>query len=479
MRSQVVRSGPGRVADEEPDPAGRGLGDGPGDGPCAGPGRAWRAGHRGGREWRARGRAGRGLFPGRIAGRGHGHPVQGHARGGTAVDDGGPDTGLLHQRADERERVAGLLRRIRLPGIERRGRRDDLVVGHPLEADPDLGQRQVVPLEAPDEAEAREVTLAIPRGRPGGLRRRQQAERDVVTNRPRGHVREAGQVAEAVRVVRHGAILTLLPCAVKTSRHRRCPQGRTHGWSHGEWPEFAVSLPRVICHAAGMRALDHVPVRLARIAAPLLVATALVLPAAAPVAAAEPDWPASNSGYHNWPELVDEIQQAAVDYPSIVSLFSIGKSARGLRHLDGQGQRQRRRGRGGAGGPGRRPASRTGAPDDRAGARAPRLADARLRDGRDRDTPRGHARGVHHLRPQPRRHALRPHRHAVPGVAQEPAARRRRDRHVHGPQPQLRIPLGLLPAARRATGAPSRTAARPRSPRPRRAPCATSSTGAW
>ena len=79
-----------------------------------------------------------------------------------------------------------------------------------------------------------------------------------------------------------------------------------------------------------MRALDHLPVRLARIAAPLLVATALVLPAAAPVAAAEPDWPASNSGYHNWPELVDEIQQAAVDYPSIVSLFSIGKSALGL-----------------------------------------------------------------------------------------------------------------------------------------------------
>ena len=79
-----------------------------------------------------------------------------------------------------------------------------------------------------------------------------------------------------------------------------------------------------------MQMLDHIPVRLGRIAAPLLIATALVLPAAAPVAAAEPDWPASNSRYHNWPELVAEIQQAAVDYPSIVSLFSIGKSARGL-----------------------------------------------------------------------------------------------------------------------------------------------------
>jgi murein tripeptide amidase MpaA len=79
-----------------------------------------------------------------------------------------------------------------------------------------------------------------------------------------------------------------------------------------------------------MQMPDHVPVRLARIAAPLLIATALVLPAAVPVVAAEPDWPASNSQYHNWPELVAEIEQAAVDYPSIVSLFSIGKSARGL-----------------------------------------------------------------------------------------------------------------------------------------------------
>ena len=79
-----------------------------------------------------------------------------------------------------------------------------------------------------------------------------------------------------------------------------------------------------------MQMLDHIPVRLGRVAAPLLIATTLVLPAAAPVAAAEPDWPAANSGYHNWPELVAEIQQAAVDYPSIVSVFSIGTSSQGL-----------------------------------------------------------------------------------------------------------------------------------------------------
>ncbi len=78
-----------------------------------------------------------------------------------------------------------------------------------------------------------------------------------------------------------------------------------------------------------MRPISSAQLRVARLAVPLLVACALALPAAAPAAAAEPDFPASNAGYHNWPELVGEIQQAAVDYPSIVSVFSIGKSYQG------------------------------------------------------------------------------------------------------------------------------------------------------
>jgi carboxypeptidase T len=63
----------------------------------------------------------------------------------------------------------------------------------------------------------------------------------------------------------------------------------------------------------------------------LALAVALLVPAAVPAstAAAEPDFRASMSGYHNWPELVAEIQQAAVDYPDIVSVFSIGKSYQG------------------------------------------------------------------------------------------------------------------------------------------------------
>jgi murein tripeptide amidase MpaA len=81
-------------------------------------------------------------------------------------------------------------------------------------------------------------------------------------------------------------------------------------------------------------------VRLARATAPLLLAVALVAPAtvATPVAlpgtapaarAAEPDFPAYDSGYHNWTEMVAEIMQAAKDYPDIVQVFSIGKSYQG------------------------------------------------------------------------------------------------------------------------------------------------------
>jgi hypothetical protein len=67
------------------------------------------------------------------------------------------------------------------------------------------------------------------------------------------------------------------------------------------------------------------------ILAPLVLAAALLVPAAAPavVAAAEPDFPESMSGYHNYPEMVAEIQQAAADHPEIVSVFSIGRSYQG------------------------------------------------------------------------------------------------------------------------------------------------------
>jgi carboxypeptidase T len=48
-----------------------------------------------------------------------------------------------------------------------------------------------------------------------------------------------------------------------------------------------------------------------------------------PAAAAEPNFPSYDSGYHNLPEMEAEIQQAAVDYPNLVQISSIGKSYQG------------------------------------------------------------------------------------------------------------------------------------------------------
>src|SRR4051794_9475316 len=70
-------------------------------------------------------------------------------------------------------------------------------------------------------------------------------------------------------------------------------------------------------------------VQTAAAAVGLVAALAAPLPAPAPATAAEPDFPATMSGYHNLPEMVAEIHQAAVDFPSIVSVFSIGKSYQG------------------------------------------------------------------------------------------------------------------------------------------------------
>ena len=46
-------------------------------------------------------------------------------------------------------------------------------------------------------------------------------------------------------------------------------------------------------------------------------------------AAAEPNFPSYDSGYHNLPEMVAVINQAAIDYPNLVQISSIGKSYQG------------------------------------------------------------------------------------------------------------------------------------------------------
>ena len=84
------------------------------------------------------------------------------------------------------------------------------------------------------------------------------------------------------------------------------------------------------------------------------------------------------------------------------------------------------------------------------------------------------ARDLDHPLGQPRRRRVRPDRRPVPRLAQEPPAERRLDPPGHRPQPQLRLQVGLL---RRLIGhqvGRRRTAARRRSPPRRRRRCATS-----
>jgi hypothetical protein len=49
----------------------------------------------------------------------------------------------------------------------------------------------------------------------------------------------------------------------------------------------------------------------------------------APAIAVEPNFPSYDSGYHNLPEMVAEIKQAAIAYPNLVQISSIGKSYQG------------------------------------------------------------------------------------------------------------------------------------------------------
>jgi hypothetical protein len=54
-----------------------------------------------------------------------------------------------------------------------------------------------------------------------------------------------------------------------------------------------------------------------------------VVTATIPAAAAEPNFPASDSRYHNYPEVVAAIDQAVADHPDIVAKVSLGQSYQG------------------------------------------------------------------------------------------------------------------------------------------------------
>src|SRR5687767_2890618 len=62
-------------------------------------------------------------------------------------------------------------------------------------------------------------------------------------------------------------------------------------------------------------------------AALLALSAAVTAPATAQVAAA--DFPAKDSRYHTYAEMVAELNKAVADHPAIVKKFSIGKSYQG------------------------------------------------------------------------------------------------------------------------------------------------------
>ena len=66
-----------------------------------------------------------------------------------------------------------------------------------------------------------------------------------------------------------------------------------------------------------------------RIVPAALIGLALLGLAPAGSLAAEPNFPAKDSRYHNYPEMVAEIMQAEADYPDLVKVSSIGKSYKG------------------------------------------------------------------------------------------------------------------------------------------------------
>ena len=59
----------------------------------------------------------------------------------------------------------------------------------------------------------------------------------------------------------------------------------------------------------------------------LTIALALLLSVVLPVAGAS--YPAKDSGYHSYPEMVSHIKQVAARHPGIVRVFSIGRSYEG------------------------------------------------------------------------------------------------------------------------------------------------------
>jgi carboxypeptidase T len=66
-----------------------------------------------------------------------------------------------------------------------------------------------------------------------------------------------------------------------------------------------------------------------RLLRPVALAVAMFASAVATVAAAEPEFPSGDTGFHTYAEMAAEVAQAAIDHPTLVRRFSIGQSHQG------------------------------------------------------------------------------------------------------------------------------------------------------
>ena len=212
--------------------------------------------------------------------------------------------------------------------------------------------------------------------------------------------------------------------------------------------------------------------------AALLALTLAVAPATATTPAAAADFPAADSKYHNYAEMLAELNKAVADHPAIVQKFSIGKSYQGrdiwaakisdnvatdepepevlfdaLHH------------------------AREHLTVEQTLAMLRWLTDGYGTDAADHPHRR-QARDLHRVHGQPRWRRVRPDRLPVPCLAQEPPAQRRQHATSAPTSTATTTTAGAAAAARRARRRRSPTAAPRPSRRPRPARSATSSTAA-
>ena len=186
----------------------------------------------------------------------------------------------------------------------------------------------------------------------------------------------------------------------------------------------------------------HAPRLALGLALLLVLSSAATLATAPPTAAA--DFPAYDSRYHTYAEMVAEINATRDAHPDIVAISSIGKSYQGRDLWVAK------------------VSDNVATDESEPEVMLDSLHHARehlsleqnlavlrwLTEGYGTDaritkivnTPRD----LDRLRGQPRRRRVRPDRLALPLVAQEPPAERGHDRDRDRPQPQLRLPVGVL-----------------------------------